>query len=160
MLGIVCVVLKKGRHLILPSRVFTQFLHGGSGESSEITDSEACSGKLQQSSTFLCRSSPRPRTSWRKWIKHFEMYKIASGLTDKPYNERFRVPLYSVGTCADGILATPRVNESKAPYDETKTALECVSTRRNAIVDRALLNRPVKAPGYRSICTRFIPSSG
>lgn len=57
-------------------------------------------------------------------MKHFEMYKIASGLTDKPYNEQGSVLLYSVGTCADGSLATLRVNESKAPFDEMKTDLD------------------------------------
>lgn len=57
MLEIVCVVLKERTPswkfnccVILSSRVFTQFLHGGSGESSEITDSEA--SKPQQSFHF------------------------------------------------------------------------------------------------------------
>ena len=50
--------------------------------------------------------------------------------------------LYAVGDCADDILATLRLDETKATYDEVRTALnDYFDVRRNLIVQRALFNK-------------------
>ena len=47
-----------------------------------------------------------------------------------------------MGDCADDILATLRLDETKATYDEVRTALNgYFDVRRNLIVQRALLNK-------------------
>ena len=50
--------------------------------------------------------------------------------------------LYAMGDCADDILATLRLDETKATYDEVRTALNgYFDVRRNLIVQRALFNK-------------------
>lgn len=73
-------------------------------------------------STFLFRktSPQQPKGleqahGWRKWIWRFEGNRIASGLTDKPHNEQVSALLYSTETCADDILTTLKIDESKLP---------------------------------------------
>ena len=47
-----------------------------------------------------------------------------------------------MGDCADDILATLRLNETKATYDEVRTALNgYFDVRRNLTVQRALFNK-------------------
>ena len=50
--------------------------------------------------------------------------------------------LYAMGDCADDILATLRLDETKATYDEVRTALNgYFDVRRNLFVQRALFNK-------------------
>ena len=50
--------------------------------------------------------------------------------------------LYAMGDCADNILATLCLDETKATYDEVRTALNgYFDVRRNLIVQRALFNK-------------------
>ncbi|XP_048583332.1 uncharacterized protein LOC5501785 isoform X2 [Nematostella vectensis] len=85
--------------------------------------------------------------NWTKWIKRFERYRTASGLKDKTDTEQVSTLLYAMGDCADDILATLKVDESKASYSEMKTALETYfGARRNVVVDRARFNRRVQKP--------------
>ena len=50
--------------------------------------------------------------------------------------------LYAMGDCADDILVTLRLDETKATYDEVHTALNgYFDVRHNLIVQRALFNK-------------------
>ena len=60
---------------------------------------------------------------WPKWLRHFERYRIASGLQNKSNQEQVRTFLYAMGDCADDIVKTLSINETTASFDEVKTAL-------------------------------------
>jgi len=63
---------------------------------------------------------------------------------NKPEYEQVSTLLYAMGDCADDtcILATLRLDETKATYNEVRTALNgYFDVRRNLIVQRALLNK-------------------
>ena len=50
--------------------------------------------------------------------------------------------VYAMGDCADDILATLHLDETKAMYDEVRTALNgYFDVRHNLIVQRALFNK-------------------
>ena len=86
--------------------------------------------------------------AWAKWIKRFERYSIASGLKEKSNVEQVSTLLYAMGESADDILATLRVEETKANYEEMKSALDnYFGARRNVIVERARFNRRIQRPG-------------
>ena len=86
--------------------------------------------------------------AWAKWIKRFEGYSIASGLKEKSNVEQVSTLLYAMGESADDILATLRVNETKASYEEMKSALDnYFGARKNVIVERARFNRRIQRPG-------------
>ena len=89
-----------------------------------------------------------PDLVWAKWIKRFECYSIALGLKEKSNVERVSTLLYAMGESADDILATLRVDETKASYEEMKSALDnYFGARRNVIVERARFNRRIQRPG-------------
>ena len=89
-----------------------------------------------------------PDLVWAKWIKRFERYSIASGLKEKSNVEQVSTLLYAMGESADDILATLRVDETKASYEEMKSALDnYFGARRNVIVERARFNRRIQRPG-------------
>ena len=86
--------------------------------------------------------------AWAKWIKRFERYSIASGLKEKSNVEQVSTLLYAMGESADDILATLRVDETKASYEQMKSALDnYFGARRNVIVERARFNRRIQRPG-------------
>ena len=71
---------------------------------------------------------------WIWWSRRFERYRIASGLKNKPKYEHVNTLLYAMGDCADDILATPHLDETKATYNEVRTALNrYFDVRRNLI---------------------------
>ena len=70
---------------------------------------------------------------WPKWLRHFERYRIASGLQNKSNQEQVGTFLYAMGDCADDIVKT--VSGATASFDEVKTALNgYFAARRNFIV--------------------------
>ena len=76
------------------------------------------------------------------WSQRFERYRIASGLKTKPQYEQVSSLLYAMGDCADDILATLHLDETKATYDEVCTTLNgYFDVCRNLIVQRALFNK-------------------
>ena len=85
---------------------------------------------------------PNQSELWPKWIKRFERYRIASGLSQKQQREQVSTLLYAMGDCADDILITLRLDEEKATYEEVTQALnKHYEGRRNVIVERARFNR-------------------
>ena len=94
---------------------------------------------LPQSRSFI---EHHHTAGWIRWSRGFERYRIASGLKIKPEYEQVSTLLYAMGDCADDILATLRLDETKATYDEVRTALNgYFDVRRNLIVQRALFNK-------------------
>ena len=79
-------------------------------------------------------NGPKQAECWMKWSRHFERYRVASGLKNKPEHEQVSTLLYAIGDCADDILATLHIDENKATYEEVCTAL-------NLIVQRARFNK-------------------
>ncbi|XP_068733036.1 uncharacterized protein [Montipora capricornis] len=85
---------------------------------------------------------------WPKWLRHFERYRIASGLQNKSNQEQVGTFLYAMGDCADDIVKTLNINEAIASFDDVKTALNgYFAARRNIIVERARFNRRRQNPG-------------
>ena len=79
---------------------------------------------------------------WHKWLRHFERYRIASGLQNKSNQEQVGTFLYAMGGYADDIVKTLSINEATASFDEVKTTLNgYFAARRNIIVERAWFNR-------------------
>ena len=83
---------------------------------------------------FSGANGPKQAECWMKWSSHFECYRVASGLKNEPEHEQVSTLLYSMGDCADDILATLHIDENKATYEEVCTAL-------NLIVQRARFNK-------------------
>ena len=86
--------------------------------------------------------------NWSKWKRRFERYRQASGLIKQPNEDQVSLLLYCMGDTADDILATLKIDESKATYEEVITALgEYFDVRKNTIVERAKFNRRQQRPG-------------
>ena len=85
-------------------------------------------------SKFEGTNNPNQADMWPKWLRHFERYRIASGLQNKSNQEQVGTFLYAMGDCADDIVKT--VSEATASFDEVKTALNgYFAARRNFIVE-------------------------
>ena len=85
---------------------------------------------------------PNQAECWIWWSRRFEHYRIASGLKIKPEHKQVSTILYAMGDCADGILPTLCLDETKATYDEVCTVLNgYLDVRRNLIVQRAHFNK-------------------
>ena len=90
---------------------------------------------------FEGSNGPKQSELWPKWLRRFERYRYASGLSNKTEPEQVATLLYSMGDCADDILTTLDIDESKASYQEVKTALNTYyKVRTNVIVERAKFN--------------------
>ena len=74
-------------------------------------------------SKFEGANNPNQADMWPKWLRHFERYRIASGLQDKSNQEQVGTFLYAMRDCADDIVKTLSINETTASFDEVKTAL-------------------------------------
>jgi len=65
-------------------------------------------------------NGPNQAECWFLWSRRFERYRIASGLQTKSQYEQVSTLLYAMGDCADDILATLRLEETKATHDEVR----------------------------------------
>ena len=74
---------------------------------------------------------------WPRWRARFQRYKICSGLSNKPDNEQVGTLLYSMGDCADDILAVIKLDESHCTYLEALSALD-TSTRGKTLSSQEL----------------------
>ncbi len=91
---------------------------------------------------------PKQADLWPKWIRRFECYRVASGLSNKTQAEQVCTLLYSMGECANDILKTLEIDEEKASFEEVKKALDDhFSERRNVLVERTRFNRRIQLPG-------------
>ena len=118
-----------------PEPAQQQGLHSGPGHNQ-------IPSQLPLPARFDGANGPNQAECWIRWSRRFECYRIASGLKTKPEYEQVSTLLYAMGDCADDILATLHLDETKATYDEVRTALNgYFDVRRNFIVQRALFNK-------------------
>ena len=154
---------------------FLRILHGGSGALTlTMPDTELVQhnglpsgpeqnlpkqlSQLPLPTRFDGANGPNQAECWIRWSRRFERYRIASGLKIKPEHEHVSTLLYALGDCADDILATLRLDETKATYDEVRTALNgYFDVRRNLIVQQAA---PVGWRVSGHIHPRFIQACG
>ena len=76
---------------------------------------------------------------WTKWIRRFERFRIASGLSAKDDEAQVNTLIYAMGDEADDILRSFNLSEDDSKrYDAVKGKLE--NKRRNVIYERARFN--------------------
>ena len=98
-------------------------------------------------SKFEGVNNPNQADMWSKWFRHFERYRIASGLQNKSNQEQVGTFLYAMGDCADDIVKTLSINEAIASFDEVKTALNgYFAARHDVIGERATVKSTKKKP--------------
>ena len=93
-----------------PEPAQQQGLHSGPGHNQ-------IPSQLPLPARFDRANGPNQAECWIRWSRRFERYRIASGLKTKPEYEQVSTLLYAMGDCADDILATLRLDETKATYD-------------------------------------------
>ena len=83
----------------------------------------------------------RIKQTWPKWLRHFEHYRLVSGLQNKSNQEQVGTFLYAMGDCADDIVKMLSINETTTSFDEVKTALNgYFAARCNVIIEQARSN--------------------
>ncbi|XP_077863848.1 uncharacterized protein LOC144348251 [Saccoglossus kowalevskii] len=93
-------------------------------------------------------TGPKQAELWPKWLKRFELYRMASGLQNKTEREQVSTLLYAMGDCAYDILTTLQIDEETYTYEDVKKALnDYYQVRRNIIVERARFNKRVQTHG-------------
>jgi len=82
-------------------------------------------------------------TEWSKWIKRFERFRSASGLSKRDEESQVNTLLYSMGSKSDDILATfGLTNDDSKKFDVVKDKFDGYFVkRRNIIYERAKFNR-------------------
>lgn len=80
---------------------------------------------------------------WPKWIRRFERFRLASGLTEKGEESQVNTLVYAMGDEADDILCSLGLTEEeKTKYDTVVAKLEGYFVkRRNVIFERAKFNQ-------------------
>ena len=69
-------------------------------------------------SKFEGANNPNQADMWPKWLRHFERYRIASGLQNKSNQEQVGTSLYAMGDCTHDIVKTKHpllLTKSKPP---------------------------------------------
>ena len=86
---------------------------------------------------------------WPRWIKRFERYRQASGLSDKAETSQVNALVYAMGYQAEDILTSFRLSEGDAKkYGIVKGKFEGhFVKRRNKIYERARFNQGKQLPG-------------
>ncbi|GFO19765.1 Pol protein [Plakobranchus ocellatus] len=100
--------------------------------------------------TSLSPPKPFDGTSelWPRWRARFQRFRLCSGLSNKPEDDQVGTLLYSMGDIADDILSVVRLDEAKATYNETLSALDgYFNSKKNTIFARARFNRRVQQSG-------------
>ena len=79
---------------------------------------------------------------WTKWIRRFERFRIASGLSAKDDEAQVNTLIYAMGDEADDILRSFNLSEDDSKrYDAVKGKFEShFDKRRNVIYERARSN--------------------
>jgi len=86
---------------------------------------------------------------WPKWIRRFERYRLASGLSNKSAEVQVNALIYHMGDLADDILTSFGLSDDdKKKYDVVKAKFERhFIKRRNKIYERAKFNQRRQLPG-------------
>ena len=94
---------------------------------------------MQQGNMSQASIIPIPEKFTWEWIRRFERYRIASGLSNKTEAEQVSTLLYAMGECADDILKMLQIVEDKDSYEEVKAALGNFSGRRTCLLSVLVL---------------------
>ena len=80
---------------------------------------------------------------WPKWIRRFEQYRLASGLSEKAEERQVSTLLYCLGENAEDVLDTTRISvENKKKYDRVvEEFANYFKVRKNVIYERARFNK-------------------
>ena len=91
-------------------------------------------------------SSPE---EWPKWLRRFERFRQASGLSEKSEEAQVNTLIYCMGDQADNILHSFKLSvENAKKYDVVKEKFqEHFVKRRNVIFERAKFNNRKQEPG-------------
>ena len=83
---------------------------------------------------------------WPMWIRRFECFRQASGLSAKEDPQQINTLIYCMGDAADDILTSLRLSdEERKVYDTIKTKLEAhFVKKRNVIFECAKFNSRVQ----------------
>ena len=86
---------------------------------------------------------------WPKWIKRFEQYRVASGLSKDSETRQVSTLLYCLGDEAEDVLSSTNISEEdKANYSKVLEKLNgFFKVRKNVILERAKFNRRYQLPG-------------
>ena len=84
--------------------------------------------------------------TWPAWIRRFDRFRIASGLSNRQATAQISTLVYAMGDQAEDILSTLHVPDD-ANYDQLKESLNTYfGVCRNLINERAKFNRRVQQP--------------
>ena len=89
---------------------------------------------------------------WNRWIRRFERFRAASGLTEQSEAAQLNMLIYSMGDQADDILQSFTFNadkgENEKSYESVKKKFnEHFIPKRNVIYERAMFNSRKQQPG-------------
>ena len=89
------------------------------------------------------------RDEWPKWIRHFERFRDASGLSQKGEVNQVNALVYCMGDTPDNILCSLGLSDDKKKvYEMVKTKLEShFVKRRNVIFERCKFNQRKQEEG-------------
>lgn len=87
--------------------------------------------------------------TWIRWIKRFERFRVASGLSDRDESVQVSTLIYAMGEEAEDILASFELNEAdRSKYDNVKKSFEDHFVKRhNPIFERARFNQRMQQQG-------------
>jgi len=85
---------------------------------------------------------------WPKWKRHFEQYRLASGLSVTSEERQVSTLLYCLGEDAEDVLDTTRImSEDKKKYSKVIEGFESYfKVRKNLIFERARFNKRNQLP--------------
>ena len=86
---------------------------------------------------------------WPRWIRKFERFRIASGLSEKAEASQVNTLIYTMGESADNILSSMGLNdEDKGKYDVVKSKFTAHFVKGiNVIYERAKFNQRSQQEG-------------
>ena len=101
--------------------------------------------RLQPPSAFSFRTPDE----WPRWKKHFEQFRLASGLSGEGQEKQVSTLLYCMGEDADDTLTSTNITaaERKQYQSVIEKLDEFFQVRRNVIFERARFNRRVQKEG-------------
>ena len=91
----------------------------------------------------------RKPEEWTQWIRRFERFRVASGLSTKSEDKQVNTLVYSMGAKAEDIFQSFGLSEKDSKkYSTVKAKFEShFIKRRNTIFERARFNRRVQQEG-------------
>ena len=84
---------------------------------------------------------------WPKWLRQFEQYRLASGLSEKGEECQVSTLLYYLGENAEDVLDTTRISAENKKYSRVVEEFDnYFKVRKNIIYERARFNKRNQLP--------------